>query len=422
MVTVVNFNKRIPPRAAGAGRGTLAELMAKSKAAADAQTKAVGAESPTIMQGIGNLAQVISGGIREGRAERQLDTANKEVGSLMGKVDPAQGASMDIISQAQQYDPELAKSLLADRVQRQRSLADADQWLPATPEEKAALGAAPGDPIMRNKHNGEFKSLAAGGNTTISTGDKVETEWGKDLAKRLSERVNTDITAGQEATVKMAQMNSLSQLMKNGYTGNEAMVSEWIRKNVGISLGPQADATAAFSAIIDHMVPKQREAGSGTTSNFDAQMFKNSLPDLLKSPNANNLIMGYINGMAQHDQAVAQIAQQAAMMPDPAAAQKFYYDAVNKLPKPLGNLQQVVDDIRKQDPNNPDNAVPPPRVVDPNNPDQPADPAAVGAEVIVNPQPDPKKPSGGIKSSKKNADGTTTYTFHDGTTATMGAQ
>jgi hypothetical protein len=315
----------------------------------------------------------------------------------------------------QQYDPELANSLLADRATRQRTLADADQWAPATPEEKAALGAAPDDPIMRNKHNGEFKSLKTGGNTTISTGDKVETEWGKQLAKGMSDTIAGDRAAGQEGAVKIAQMGALEQLMNQGYTGNEAMISEYLRKNWGINLGDKADATAAFGAIIDNMVPKQRVEGSGTTTNFDAQMFKNSLPDLLKSPDGNRIIMGYVKGLAQRDQEVAKIAEQAGQMGDPTAARKFYYDNVSKLGNPLADLSKTVEDIRKKaeeaakgggDTGAPaagDTGAPAPAGTE--KPPLAVDPAGADPNVPV--------------SAAKNADGTWTYTFKNGVKATV---
>jgi hypothetical protein len=411
MPTVVSFNKRVPPEASKAGRGTLAELMAKSKAAADAKSTAMSAESPTIMQGVGNLAQVISGGIREGRADRQLAEGNKALAGIMGGVDPTQGATPEQIASAGVYDPEVMKSLLADRVERQRTLADADQWQPATPEEKAALGAGPDDPIMRNKHNGEFKSLATGGNTTIATGDKVETEWGKQLAKNTADMLSKDVLAGQAGVVKSAQMEQLKKLMGNSYQGSEALVSEWINKNLGISLGPQADATQAFGAIIDNMVPKERVEGSGSTSNYDAQMFKNALPTLLKSRNANQIIMSYIDGIAAHDQAIAQIAQKASNMGDPTAAREFYYSEVAKLKKPLSDLGVVVDRIQKE--NEAADAAGGGTPANPANPDA----VAGEGETIVNPQPDPKKPGGGIKSRKDNGDGTVTYTFHNGKTS-----
>jgi hypothetical protein len=378
MPTVVSFNKRIPPAAAGsASRGTLAELMAKQKAAADAQTAAAGAQSPTIMQGIGNLAQGLSAGIREGRATTQLHEANAAVGGLMGKVDQTQGAGMDIISQMQQYDPEMAKSLLADRMQRQRTLADAEHWQPATPEQLQQLGAPAGTPIEFNQKTGEFKNVlpGGGGNTTITTGDKIETEWGKNLAKNTADMLNADIVAGKDATNKIATMGQLNALMGQAYTGSEAMISDYLQKNYGFSLGPKADATSAFGALVDHMVPRERTPGSGTTSDRDAANFKNALPSLSKSPQANKLIMGYINGMASRDQQVAEIAQQASNMPDPAAARTFYYDAVKKLPDPLANLQQTVDAINKANPDAPGATTGAP--ADPNAPPPPADPNAV---------------------------------------------
>jgi hypothetical protein len=109
MVTVVSFNKRVPPAAAGAGRGTLAELMAKSKAAADAKAAAMQPqETPTIMQGIGHLANVAASGFLQNRAEGRESASREELAKLQAGIGLGE-ASPEQIAELGRYDPQLAQ-------------------------------------------------------------------------------------------------------------------------------------------------------------------------------------------------------------------------------------------------------------------------------------------------------------------------
>ena len=120
MVISVTFNKRLPPAAANAGRGTLAELMAKQKAEVEAKNTAAQQQSPTIMQGFGNLAQVFAHGLQERRATSDLRAQEAAQAKLMGEIDPLTGATNAQIAASGQFDPELMKTLWADRAGKLR--------------------------------------------------------------------------------------------------------------------------------------------------------------------------------------------------------------------------------------------------------------------------------------------------------------
>jgi hypothetical protein len=121
MVVSVNFNKRVPPGAAS--RGTLAELMAKSQAAADARASAVApVETPTIMQGLGHVAQVISSGIQEGRAQRSEAEARDALAKIQATVG-LEGATPAQLAEIGRYDPQIAQQYREEAVQARRDAA-----------------------------------------------------------------------------------------------------------------------------------------------------------------------------------------------------------------------------------------------------------------------------------------------------------
>ena len=120
-VNAISFNKRIPP---GTGsRGTLAEMMARAKAAADARNTAMTTiETPTIMQGVGKLAQTLSAGLQERWARNEEQTGREELARIKAGI-ALEGATPEQLSQVGMYDPELEQQLREEAVQARRDAA-----------------------------------------------------------------------------------------------------------------------------------------------------------------------------------------------------------------------------------------------------------------------------------------------------------
>src|SRR6187431_841034 len=127
MVTVVSFNKRLPPAAAKTGRGTLAELMAKEKRFADAKQAAGEIESPTIMQGFGKLANVAVNAMQENRAANDYSEQQGRFRTLMASIDPEKGATSEQLEQSGEFDPDVMMQLFKDRRDRAQQLSDHDR-------------------------------------------------------------------------------------------------------------------------------------------------------------------------------------------------------------------------------------------------------------------------------------------------------
>jgi hypothetical protein len=105
MAVSVTFQKRVPP---GASRGTLAELMARQKAAADAASSAQGMETPTIMQGLGKLGMIGAEVFKERRAASQEGAARGDLAKMIAGLGP-EGASQQQIADMGMISPEDAR-------------------------------------------------------------------------------------------------------------------------------------------------------------------------------------------------------------------------------------------------------------------------------------------------------------------------
>jgi len=66
----------------------------------------------------------------------------------------------------------------------------------------------------------------------------------------------------------------------------------------------------AAQALINQLVPSQREPGSGPMSDADLELFKQSIPRLINQPEGNKLVLDTMRGIAEYDKKGAEIVNQ----------------------------------------------------------------------------------------------------------------
>jgi hypothetical protein len=76
---------------------------------------------------------------------------------------------------------------------------------------------------------------------------------------------------------------------------------------LGLPIEGVSDIQAA-QATINSMVPDQRPPGSGTMSDADLKLFKESLPRIINQPGGNGLIIGKLRAINEYDRAISDIA------------------------------------------------------------------------------------------------------------------
>lgn len=232
-----------------------------------------------------NVATVIEAG-RERRAGQQ--TANRTAQWLMSqnRADLAQALMTGAI------DPKtaVAAAMTPEADNRTAMIQNYEYWLTQgkTPEEAQEL------------------ARAGSGGTTIDMGGGGKFE--EQFAKLDADTIAGVQAAGSAAVRSLSKLQQLEQYLANSPGGIEAGL-----KQIGGELGIDTeglDQIQAAQAIINSLVPEQRQPGSGPMSDADLVLFKQSLPRIMNQPGGNALILNTLKAIAEYDAAGLAIVQQ----------------------------------------------------------------------------------------------------------------
>lgn len=323
----------------------------------------------SIPQGISNVLSAYLGGLNLHRAD-VYDAAQQQAGydALRGVAGQIGGPMQPIIDQllgnpqtadmaqqilgaqiGQMMTPPASPDPTSDMQNYQFAVQNGyggtfDEWVhqgtqsgefrPLTdPQERAGYGIPAGDttPYQVGPDNRVY--AVTGGGQTINVG-AGETATDAHLGGAVGDIFAGMIDEGIQAMGDLAQINRLQDLLQQAGGGGIGTVLTQFAGNLGIDLGEQTDAVQAAQAIIAYLVPRQRVPGSGVTSDFDARMFQQSLPQLMNQPGGNQLIIETMQALAQFkiDQAAIAMAvatheltpqeglQQIQALADPFAA------------------------------------------------------------------------------------------------------
>lgn len=180
---------------------------------------------------------------------------------------------------------------------------------PMTPAEKQAYGVPEGQPAYMTA-KGEPKFGPASTKITNSIG-ATEGEYAKANGKAISERFSKIVEEGdaaQQEAGAIARLRELGGSIKNMGAGAalQARLAEY-----GIKVGENVSEIEAYNALVDKLTPQQRIAGAGATSDFDAKMFKNSLPGLVRTPQGNAIILDTLEALNVYKRQRADIVAEA---------------------------------------------------------------------------------------------------------------
>jgi|GEM_PF-3475408 len=173
------------------------------------------------------------------------------------------------------------------------------------------------------------------GASQVNIDQKTEGAFDKKLAEGQAEAFNTMATEGLSARADLATINELNTLIgQNG--GTMTGVSGWLAQR-GIGGEGMGDLQAA-QALINKLVPTQRQPGSGSMSDRDVELFTRSLPSLWNTPDGNQKIVRVMRGLAEYKQAQGDIAAQvqAGLMTRQDAVK-----ALRALPNPLAQVDDM---------------------------------------------------------------------------------
>jgi len=144
------------------------------------------------------------------------------------------------------------------------------------------------------------------GASQVNIDQKAEGAFDKKLAEKQAETFDAMATEGMAANADIAVIGELETLLgQNG--GVTDGIAGWLAQR-GIGGEGMSDLQAA-QALINKLVPTQRQPGSGTMSDRDVELFTRSLPNLWNTPGGNQKILSVMRGLAQYKQQQGQIAQ-----------------------------------------------------------------------------------------------------------------
>lgn len=147
---------------------------------------------------------------------------------------------------------------------------------------------------------------------------------------------------GPAATRNIARLDQLEGLLENVPTGLGTAFKARLGE-IGIPIEGLSEIQAA-QALINQMVPEQRQPGSGPMSDADLALFKQSVPRLINQPGGNNLIIQTIRQINEYDARLASIAQQAAsgQIDRPQARQM-----INAMQNPLDGFSSRIGGVSR---------------------------------------------------------------------------
>ena len=142
----------------------------------------------------------------------------------------------------------------------------------------------------------ELKKPPAPSATAIAGGAKDV--FGEESQKRQATRFSDISTSGDAARRSANDVRRLESLIGKVETGGAAAFKQ-AAGNLGINT-KGLDDIQALQAVINKLVPAQRPAGSGTMSDADLALYKESLPRIINQPGANREIVRSMKEINQY--------------------------------------------------------------------------------------------------------------------------
>lgn len=195
----------------------------------------------------------------------------------------------------------------------------------------------PGTQIEEGLYNYKADGTAnkvGGGGTTVNVDTRAEGKFEEAFATGDAKTINTVYDAGLQAQRNIGRIEQLDQLLAAAPSGVEGRL-KGIAGEFGIATEGLSDIQAA-QALINSLVPEQRQPGSGPMSDADLELFKQSLPRIINQPEGNRRIISTMRAIAEYDRAGAAIVQQMrAGEIDRAQA----FQLLQERPNPLANFR-----------------------------------------------------------------------------------
>jgi len=254
--------------------------------------------------GIGNALGFQTQEQRTAGIVEQVQRESLERG-LTTDVDPVQTLNF-----AAQRFQELGAPDLAMQALSQREQFETEPQQPPAAFQNLALRAQAAGLTPGTRDYAEFmiaggRQPEAGPSVDVDIDQRTESALQKEFAQQDAKTLSNVSTKGVEADRTIGQINRLSTLLDNAPQGLEGSL-KFAAGNFGIPTENLSEIQAA-QALINQIVPSQREPGSGPMSDADLELFKQSVPRLINQPGGNKQIIDTMREIAEYDKKGAEI-------------------------------------------------------------------------------------------------------------------
>lgn len=177
-------------------------------------------------------------------------------------------------------------------------------------------------------------------NNNVGMGGGAE-DFDKKLMGGIGDAYVTAFNAGAPAQETLTAVNQLRVLLQeNGgaLDGFAAAIAPYAPEGW---LPEGANDLVAAQSIVAGLIPKQRLPGSGSTSDYDARMFQQSLPSIWNKPGANEIILDTIEAYSAYRVEVANIIADVAADPSIVNKSGAIREAIKQLPDPFEQWKQA---------------------------------------------------------------------------------
>lgn len=173
----------------------------------------------------------------------------------------------------------------------------------------AEIAATPGlDPARAYQRSPDNQITAVGGAPAVVNNiNGGENAFSAETGKLLAQEANAVVQQGSVAQRSLGQLITLNDALADAPQGAEGAIAALAGK-LGIKSEGSSNLELATS-ILAQLVPAQRPPGSGTMSDADLALFRQSLPQLINTPEGNAKILQTMQAIAQYDVARMAIAR-----------------------------------------------------------------------------------------------------------------
>lgn len=239
------------------------------------------------------IAQMI-GARQQQRQDQQIANRTAQWLASQGRTDLAEALMTGAI------DPKSAVAAALEPPKAQGSIVDAAALRQMFPGAEIAEG------LYSMQPDGTISKV--GGTAPSVNIDMGGGKFEEAFAKSDAAAIEAAQAAGTVAQRNLARLGQLENLLQTAPTGGVGAL-KLAAGQFGINTEGLNEIQAA-QALISSLVPEQRPPGSGTMSDADLALFKQSLPSIINQPGGNALILQTLKGVAQYDLEGLNITQQ----------------------------------------------------------------------------------------------------------------